>query len=1119
MAEGNGTDGGLARFGETAIAFDELIVQVGRAIARAQQEMDLSQVEFQRRVARALQEGRMRRLEVPAPHAYTLPETSLSLKIGLSMSYSEGGGAPSLSAVPLNATTTNEGDINVEASTEVNLRFVSVPPSKEPSGPAPSALTPVQAQQLALADPRVSTALAALDEVATPWLDYAEEARLWTLAWLVAREPALVVLVDDRNKAVLGVVAQDAPPPGSALALVGAPIFHRVEPAAARQGEVLTLHGDDFLTLAGQTVLEVDGRPVPPLRLSMRTLAFKLPAWVTRGDVKVTTPLGSTGEAGRAAFAPLPRFEGFEPRRGTYDMTRQRGSALSVQGSNLRPGCRLRFATGVLSAEVELLSPTQAQVEVPSGAGSGPLTLVFGAHEQTLPEPTFVMLPRIERVSPRQARVGDEVTVSGSSLEHVEELVLGEALVPRQAFVLHTPEQLRLRVPPSASDGPVRLRQRPGGTEAPIEVLSRDLFYVVPRITGFVTRVVTPGQLLTLRGEGLDPSPDMMVLLFEGRTGMSEAPVLAVSADRRSLTTRVPVDAVTGFVLLLRKRVYSDTSPADTSNTSENKLTVLTLQGDPSDLLLEERFEGDLSRWGQEAGTWRLEQGLLASTGTSRLGLALPAPRQTLAVYADVLRAQRFGFSLVPAGGGPSLQVWMDLASASPALTWSTVDSRGRQVLLGGLPLALLAGDNHLAQLTVERQQLPDRSVLALTFSLNQEPVHTQVWEVTGVERLALLADAADQRWDNVVVLAGPFLSLPEPELYRFGTIPTPPVPPALHVEGFTPLRGPPGTQVSLTGTGLDAAARFFFGGVEAAVLQAEGARAVVEVPAGARTGPIEIRGRGGAVVTTGEQLFTLPPRIVGMIPNPVLAGAQLHLTGTNLPAALERLQVAVLGTTARVVAAAPSLVTVLVPDVSGTGPVEVRTEGFTAQAPQPLVVRREEVLQDLLQAAAQAQWSTSAGEVTFGRLGEATEPSVLLREKERLEDDREHGPVLCIHPPAPALRALRGVYPAIDLPATGGLELRLAFGMLWGAAPRLDDPADVDGVLFEVGFRVSGSGEEVPLLPRSACVHDSSLERYVVDARSLAGRRGQLVLSIFPGRGGLRDDAALTSAQVVRMS
>ena len=446
---------------------------------------------------------------------------------------------------------------------------------------------------------------------------------------------------------------QKALPPADALLPVGPPRFSRVTPAAARRGEVLTVEGDDFLTLAGQTALRVDGRPIPLVRHSMRAIAFKLPDWVTRGDVEVATPLGTTGERGRAAFSPLPTFDGFEPARGAYDASRLRGTSFSVLGSNLRPGCRIRFATGAFGANEEVLSPGRMQVEVPPGAGSGPLTLVFGEHEQTLATP-FVVLPRIDRVSPRQARVDDEVAITGTALDDVAELAVGQAVVPAAAFTLHTPRELRFRVPPDASDGPIVLRVRLGAEEV-VEVPTRDLFYVVPRITGFATRVVVRGQILTVRGDGLDPDPDMMALLFDAEGGLSEAPVLAVSADRKSLTMRVPLDAVTGYVLLLRKRVYSELFLGDLHHQPE--------QADRADAGWRplRRFAGGPLRrrplrLGSGGGDLSINRGMLISLGTSRLSFTLPAARNAFAVYADVLSAQRFGFSLTPVGTAPRLK-------------------------------------------------------------------------------------------------------------------------------------------------------------------------------------------------------------------------------------------------------------------------------------------------------------------------------------------------------------------------------------------------------------------------------------------------------------------------------
>lgn len=1109
MPDGNNPSAALQKVRETSLAFDELIVQVGRAISRAQQEMDLSQLNFQREVMRALQQGRLRRLDVNPANAYAIPETTLDLKIGLSMHYAEGSNTPTLSAMPLNAASTNQNDINVETATELQLRFVSVPQSQQPPGPAPSNLTAQAALELAQADRRVAAALARLTSPA-PDLTFVEDERLWMLVYREAREPVLFVLIDDRQAALAGIILKRYPAADEDLESLGPPYLERVEPRAGSRGDLLTIYGDNFLTLAGQTVLKLDGQPIPIIRLSMNAIAFKVPAWAVRGDVEVMTPLGTTAETGHAAFTPLPGLEAFEPKRGYYDALRQKGSWFSVYGHNLRNGCAIRFATGIQSRNVQIISAAQMQVEVPEGAGSGPLTLVYGERTQTVPE-LFIVLPRLESVAPRQARVGDEVTVKGNSLDEISEVSIGGAIIPRRDFTLHTPTLIRFRLPPNASDGPVHVRQSLASGEI-IEVLSKDLFYVVPRITGFGSSVVVAGQLLTIYGEGLDPDPEMMALLFDAPGGWSEGRVLAVSADQHSLTAQVPYDAVSGFVLLLRKRVYSDISAEETSTTSSNKLAVLAAGGDPSDLILEERFSTDLSRWTMEAGAWQIDQGLLASTGLSRLGTTLPEPHSQLTVYTDVLQAERFGVSLTPAGGGLVLQIWLNLLGTAPALTWSTLDTQNNQKLLAGIPLALPAGENHLVQLSLVGGKL--------TLALDQEIVHSYDWgdAAIQVQHIGLLGDSAIQRWDNVLILKGDYLNLPPAGEYRFNSIPKPPPPPGLRIDNFTPAQGSEGTEVVLTGIGLDEAARVFFGGVEAHVTEALGDKITVKVPVGAKTGPLEVDGRGGMIVTSGERWFVLPPKITALTPARVQAGQRLNILGANLPATLEGVEVQILNQPAALVSASASLLTVLVPDVAGTGILTLSYSGFTSQAPAPIEVYREQVVFDMIPSAPDANWTTGAGAVNFGLLANSLEDaSVQLRSSERLEDDGVYGPVLFVHPPAPSRRALRGLYPVMDAPE-GRLELRLEFGMLWSAAPAAEEVADVDGVAFEASFILAKSGEAIPLLPRTTCVHDGSLERFNIDTGSIAGQRGQLCLSVFAGRTGLRDETGLINAKLVQL-
>jgi hypothetical protein len=66
---------------------------------------------------------------------------------------------------------------------------------------------------------------------------------------------------------------------------------------------------------------------------------------------------------------------------------------------------------------------------------------------------------------------------------------------------------------------------------------------------------------------------------------------------------------------------------------------------------------------------------------------------------------------------------------------------------------------------------------------------------------------------------------------------------------------------------------------------------------------------------------------------------------------------------------------------------------------------------------------------------------------------------------------------------------------------------------------RPIATGEEIQLLPRTTCVHDGTIESLVIDASAISGKQGQLTLSVFAGRTGLRDDAALISGRLVQLT
>lgn len=109
----------------------------------------------------------------------------------------------------------------------------------------------------------------------------------------------------------------------------------------------------------------------------------------------------------------------------------------------------------------------------------------------------------------------------------------------------------------------------------------------------------------------------------------------------------------------------------------------------------------------------------------------------------------------------------------------------------------------------------------------------------------------------------------------------TPPPPPA--VDSFTPIRGPVGTQVTITGNNFLGATEVAFNGVAGtnlAVLSNTQVRA--SVPASATMGPIRVTAPGGSVTSAEVFTVTVPPSISSFTPNNGPPGTQVTINGNN---------------------------------------------------------------------------------------------------------------------------------------------------------------------------------------------------------------------------------------------
>ena len=106
-------------------------------------------------------------------------------------------------------------------------------------------------------------------------------------------------------------------------------------------------------------------------------------------------------------------------------------------------------------------------------------------------------------------------------------------------------------------------------------------------------------------------------------------------------------------------------------------------------------------------------------------------------------------------------------------------------------------------------------------------------------------------------------------------------------ISGFTPAGGTVGTEVTVTGTGLDTAVQVRFNGIPVTPTAVTATSLKAVVPSGATTGPISVTTAGGAGVSAAS--FRVRPRIDGFEPASVIAGSEtvVSVFGANLRAGL----------------------------------------------------------------------------------------------------------------------------------------------------------------------------------------------------------------------------------------
>jgi hypothetical protein len=243
-----------------------------------------------------------------------------------------------------------------------------------------------------------------------------------------------------------------------------------------------------------------------------------------------------------------------------------RGGELKFIGQNLD-----KVTAIVLPDNVEVTSFTTKTAElitltVPDATVNGHVTLktpqgdIVTKTELTISEPIA-----ITSFSPAKARPGDIVTINGTYLNLIKEVIFSnKKSVGDTAFVSQSREKLEVRVPEDAQTGKIVISN---GLADPIVVESEtDLEVTLPSVTSLSPSPVKAGTALTIEGADLDLAKEV---IFSGGSKVTTF----TSTEPGKIVLNVPADARDGALRLVAA------SLVEVTTTQEVVMKVPTISG------------------------------------------------------------------------------------------------------------------------------------------------------------------------------------------------------------------------------------------------------------------------------------------------------------------------------------------------------------------------------------------------------------------------------------------------------------------------------------------------------------------------------------------------------------
>ncbi|MHA6248544.1 IPT/TIG domain-containing protein [Pontibacter sp. CAU 1760] len=686
----------------------------------------------------------------------------------------------------------------------------------------------------------------------------------------------------------------------------------KFSPVTGKAGVEVTIDGHYF---TGANAISFNNLPgtIVPNSVSDTQLKAILPLGATSGAITVTTPAGAaTSLTNFIVDAPTLASPAFTP--GTSPAL----TNLTISGTGLSSVTAVTFlgdeSTASDDAVVVVPAPgtsdTELTIQVPATAKSGKLKVTSANGTATTTEVfTFIPVPTITAISPLSGVApvgtikGSKVTITGTNLEGITNVVFADNLPVSVTDATLTDKgdgtkSIDVDVPEGAVTGPVSVTT-PGGSAVSSQSF---LVYQVPAITSF-TPSARPGDQITITGENLS-GESTVTFLGVGGDADDDRLVNVSTVSNTELTLTVPTNAVTGQL-----HIANSAGEATTSALTPDVFTV-----DKTPLVL------------SVSPTAQIRAGAVTVTGKNLAGI-------TSVTFHDNQPVSVIGTTVTPgADGSESIEVNVPSGATTGLVSVETPEGTATSTDA----LTIILKPENIAFTTTEGRAGDRFTITGDNFTgvtsvtvgggaVGYELINNNQIDIT-------LTEAAVTGKVTVFNAAG------STESAASFTVLTSPL-----ITGFSPATAVVGGRIAISGKLLGQVTGVAFGASQQVALVApatnESGQLVVSLPADATTGKIKVFGTNGNAESTEDLIVVLQPSIASFTPTSGAVGTEVTITGSNFTEITAVKFNGIAATAPFTVAADEKTITAFAPVGAASGKITVTNAGGTATSANDFVI------------------------------------------------------------------------------------------------------------------------------------------------------------------------------------